>query len=130
MIPLPLQTLERLQSFARSLRAQKDATTVPTVPNHGCEDGKHLAGEYPGWDRAGAGDGYADTSSSASATAAPVSTTTAAVAPPSSPVGYHGQVLFEDSSIDGGGKGRDEDLSAWHVGKLKFVRHIDDGYRQ
>jgi len=36
---------------------------------------------------------------------------------------YHGQVLEKDD-IDG-----DKLDSSWHVGKLKFRKHIDDSYR-
>jgi hypothetical protein len=35
---------------------------------------------------------------------------------------YHGQVLEKDDDVD---DVKDE----WHVGKLKFRRHIDDSYR-
>lgn len=36
---------------------------------------------------------------------------------------YHGQILEDDDKDDGAG---DKD---WHVGKLKFRKHIDDNYR-
>lgn len=41
---------------------------------------------------------------------------------------YHGQVLERDSG-DEGGAAAEEDLSDWHVGQLKFKKHIDDRYR-
>ncbi len=36
---------------------------------------------------------------------------------------YHGQVMERDSDHE------DEDPTAWHLGKLKFKKHIDDQYR-
>ncbi len=41
---------------------------------------------------------------------------------------YHGQVLERDSDDEGQG-GREESLADWHVGKLRFKKHIDDKYR-
>lgn len=45
---------------------------------------------------------------------------------------YHGQVLERGSGDEGGGEGEgrgEESLADWHVGKLKFKKHIDDMYR-
>ncbi len=43
---------------------------------------------------------------------------------------YHGQVLEQDSGDEGvADRGADENLSDWHLGKLKFKKHIDDKYR-
>lgn len=50
----------------------------------------------------------------------------------SSKEAYHGQILEHGSDEEEGegGADREEDtLDAWHVGPLKFRKHIDDQYR-
>ncbi len=51
-------------------------------------------------------------------------------APVTEPVSYHGQVLEQDSDAEEeptGDKAVRE--PAWHAGKLRFRKHIDDQYR-
>ena len=44
-------------------------------------------------------------------------------APAESDAFYHGQVLEKDSDHDSGSD------TEWHAVKLKFKKHVDDGYR-
>lgn len=44
-------------------------------------------------------------------------------APGESEAFYHGQVLEKDSDHDSGSE------TEWHAVKLKFKKHVDDGYR-
>lgn len=121
-MPAFTQTLKKLAQFTQSLRQVKQ--TVKKAENTGDSSaGVGAGGRALG---GGQGDGFVATHSKSAPLQSTSSASVAGGAEAAQGVAYHGQVLeqnSDDEEDDGSWK------ETWHVGSLKFRKHIDDAYR-